>query len=76
MSKYSMQVTLRKSNGDSSSVNVEVQLPDHLDSKVGNSSYKQDIITALSSALPQMLGGSDWRKQGSKVESYNGVRKL
>jgi hypothetical protein len=76
MSKYSMQVTLRNSNGNSSSYNVEVQLPDHLDSKVGNSNYKQDIITALSSALPQMLGGWDWRKQGSKVESFNGVRKL
>lgn len=76
MSKYSMQVTLRNSNGNSSSYNVEVQLPDQLDSKIGNSSYKQDIVAALNSALPQMLGGWDWRKQGSNVESFNNVRKI
>jgi hypothetical protein len=76
MSKYSMQVTLRNSNGNSSSYNVEVQLPDQLDSKIGNSSYKQDIVAVLHSALPQMLGGWDWRKQGSKVESFNNVRKV
>jgi hypothetical protein len=76
MSKYGMQVTLKNTNGNSSTYNVEVQLPDHLDSKVGNSSYKQEIISALNSVLPQMLGGGDWRKNGAKVESFNGVRKL
>ena len=76
MSKYSIQVTLKLSNGNSSSYNTEVSLPDTLDSKIGNSSYKQEVIKSLESALPQILGGSDWRKNGAKVDSFNNLRKL
>ncbi len=75
MSKYNLQVTLKLSNGNSSSYSADVTLPDNLDSKIGNSSFKQEIIIALESALPQMLGGSDWRKNGAKVVSFNNVRK-
>jgi len=71
-----MQVTLKNSNGNSSTYSVEVELPDQLDSKIGNSAFKQEIISALGSALPQMLGGRDWRKNGSEVVGYNGARKI
>ena len=75
MSTFSIQVSIKQSNGVTSSYNTEVDLPDHLDSKIGNSSYKNEIINALESALPQRLGGADWRKNGGKVAGFNNVRK-
>jgi hypothetical protein len=75
MSKYLIQVTFKISSGTSSS-NLEVNLPDHLDSKIGNSSFKQEVINALNAVLPDRIGGRDWRKEGQYVESFNNVRKL
>jgi hypothetical protein len=75
MSNYKIQVSIKVSNGNLCSYDTEVSLPDYLDSKIGSSSFKQDIIKALEAALPQMLGGSDWRKRGGKLESFNNVRK-
>ena len=75
MSKFSLQVKIRSKTG-LSGYSVEVYLPDHLDSKIGSSNHKNEIIAALESILPQKLGGWDWRKNGGKVESYNGVNKI
>jgi len=70
-----MSVTLKTHYG--SSVNsCEVNLPDYLDSKIGNSNFNQEVINAISAALPQMIGGSDWRKQGCTVLSYSQAKKL
>jgi hypothetical protein len=76
MSKFSLQVSLKASNGNTMSYITEVQLPDHLDSKITNSSYKDEVLAALSGVLPQMLGGSDWRRNGSKLVSFNSPRKI
>lgn len=75
MSTYSITVTLKLANGNSSSYNTEVNLPDRLDSKIGNSANKNEILAALEAVLPQMLGGADWRKNKAKLISYNNVRK-
>ena len=75
MAKYKMQVDLKTENGTSSSTQ-EVNLPDSLNSKIGNSSYKAEVIPFIESALPQMIGGNDWRKRGWKVVSFNCVVKL
>lgn len=75
MAKYKLQVVLRTHSGTSSTTQ-EVNLPDHLDSKIGNSSYKNEIIAALEVNLPKMIGGGDWRKQGLKVESFNCVQRI
>ena len=76
MANFSISVSIKQSNGVTSSYNTEVELPNHLDSKIGNSSYKDEIIGALESALPQRLGGADWRKNGGEVVGFNNVRKL
>jgi hypothetical protein len=75
MSKYRIQITLRTHSGTTSCTS-EVALPDHLDSKLGNSNFQQEIIQALQAHLPVTIGGTDWRKQGYKVEGFNGPVKI
>lgn len=76
MSKFSLQVSLKSSNGNTMSYLTEVFIPDHLDLKITNSNYKEEVLTVLNSILPQMLGGSDWRRNGSKLISFSGPKKL
>jgi hypothetical protein len=75
MARFRMQVDLKTDNGTSSS-NQELELPDSISQKIGNSSFKNEVIPYIESALPQLIGGHDWRKRGWKVNSFNGVVKL
>lgn len=75
MSKFRIQVTLRTHSGISTT-SVEVSLPDQFDSKFGNSNFNNEIIAALQTYLPTNIGGTDWRKQGYKVEGFNGPVKI
>lgn len=77
MSKYQMSVKMTRPNTNvTSSYLADVQLPDHLDLKIGNSNFKQEIINALYTNLPQKLSGNDWRKSGYIILSFNVQRKL
>ena len=75
MAKFRMQVDLKTESGTSSS-KQEVEIPEKLVPKVTNSSFKNEIIPYIESSLPQMINGTDWRKRGWKVVSFNGVTKL
>ena len=75
MAKYRIKIDFKTEIGTSSSTQ-EVAIPDSLNSKIGNSAYKSEIISSLESALPSIIGGVDWRKRGWKVTSYNCVVKL
>ncbi len=76
MSKFSLQVGIKHTNGTSGTYTTQVALPDQLDNKIGNSSFKSEVISALEVCLPQLLGGGDWRKNGGKVISFNCVTKI
>lgn len=75
MAKYRMNIRFKTHYG-TNSVFCEVELPNHLDSKIGNSNYKQEIVAALSAVLPQNINGADWRKQGHTVLDFPSYQKL
>jgi hypothetical protein len=75
MARFRMQVDLKTDKGTSSS-NQELELPDSISQKIGNSNFKNEVITSIESALPNLIGGADWRKNGWRVESFNCVVKL
>jgi hypothetical protein len=75
MAKYRMQVDFKKPGGTVSRT-IELEIPDHVAKKLGNSNYKNDVVEFLQATLPSEIGGSDWRKNGQRVVSYNSSTKL
>jgi hypothetical protein len=75
MSKFRIQVSLKTHSG-STTCTTEVYFPDHIDGKLGNSNFKNEVISALEAHLPVIIAGADWRKQGYKVEGFNSPVKI
>ena len=75
MSKFKMQINLRTHAGISSSMQ-EVDIPDSMDSKIGNSSFKDEMLVVVEQNLPEKINGLDWRQKGFKVESFGSSYKI
>ena len=75
MSKYKVHLRFKTRHG-STNCTAEVQIPDNLDYKVGNSNFNQEMLNIVGNALPQIVAGTDWRKNGYILETYHSPQKL
>ncbi len=76
MAIYKMSVTLKAGTQPSNTTTQEVNLPDSISSKIGNSSNKQEMFPYIENALPKMIAGVDWKKNGRKVVDFSNVTKV
>ena len=75
MSKFKMQINLRTHAGISSS-SQEVNIPDSMDSKMSNSSFKEEMLVVVEQNLPEKINGLDWKQKGFKLESFSSPYKI
>ena len=75
MSKFKVTINIKHPGGISTS-RQEVEVPDSMDSKMGNSNFRDEMLPIIASLLPDKIGGADWKKKNFILETFHFASKI